>query len=808
MSHRSKLLAVSILVILSVSLFIATVSIFTLYSASFDAREGDLVHTVRSQARLMEAVAQVDLAVNNHDPVKATAVTLGQFVDAHAQFEEFGETGEFTLAKRDGDRIVFLLDHRHGEQGSPQPVPWTSDLAEPMRRALSGQSGKVLGLDYRGVMVLAAHEPVGGLNWGVVAKMDLAEVRRPFIRAGLMTALGAFLIILVGAIMVVRVSNPVIDRLQEVEASVRESEKRFQLVVEASPSAMVMVNSEGTILLVNAETERLFGQGREDLLGEPVEALIPERFRGKHPRHRTGFFAHPEPRRMGAGRDLHGLSSDGTEFPVEVGLNPIETEEGWLVLSSIVDISERKQAEEALRKAHDELEEKVQERTALLSAENSDRKRAEQELQQRARELAAINRLGHLVGASLSLDQLVQAAIDGIVTVVAPDVALFFLREGERLRLRGFGPNDSKFSHQETSAHVVGECLCGLAAREGQPTYSSDIHSDPRCTWSECKKAGLRSFAALPLRSGNEILGVLGLASGTERDFRAQAAFLETLAGEIAICMQNALLYDQVHRHAVELEEKVTKRTAELAAAKDRAEAADRLKSAFLATMSHELRTPLNSIIGFTGIILQGLAGPLSEEQTKQLGMVQGSSRHLLSLINDILDLSKIEADQLEVTSAPFDLPQAIQKVVEAVSPLADTKGLVLRTRVSPQVGRLVGDRRRVEQILINLANNAIKFTEKGEVRVECEVVAGRVVIQVADTGIGIKPEDLGGLFEPFRQVDDRATERQYKGTGLGLAISRKLARMLGGDVQAESRWAAGSTFTLTLPLVTGEGTP
>jgi PAS domain S-box-containing protein len=255
------------------------------------------------------------------------------------------------------------------------------------------------------------------------------------------------------------------------------------------------------------------------------------------------------------------------------------------------------------------------------------------------------------------------------------------------------------------------------------------------------------------------------------------------------------------------LERRVADRTAELAVAKDRAEAADRLKSAFLATMSHELRTPLNSIIGFSGIILQELAGPLTDEQRKQLGMVRDSARHLLALINDVLDISKIEAGQLEVHPEPFDLRQSIEKVAAIVKPLAEKKGLVLRVNIAPEIGSTVSDPRRVEQILINLANNAVKFTERGEVSLSAvrapypyHAPRKALDISVADTGIGIKPEDLDKLFQPFRQIDSGLT-RQHEGTGLGLAICRRLAELLGGEIRAESEFGKGSVFTFILPV-------
>ncbi|MAL01468.1 MAG: hypothetical protein CL536_04895 [Alcaligenaceae bacterium] len=259
------------------------------------------------------------------------------------------------------------------------------------------------------------------------------------------------------------------------------------------------------------------------------------------------------------------------------------------------------------------------------------------------------------------------------------------------------------------------------------------------------------------------------------------------------------------------LEEKVSGRTHELENALNRARDADRLKSAFLATMSHELRTPLNSIIGFTGIVLQGMAGPLTPEQQRQLGMVRGSARHLLDLINDVLDLSKIEAGQLQVRAEAFDISDSAHKVVGLVQPLAEQKGLRLQVEITPDVGSMYSDRRRVEQILINLLNNAIKFTDEGGAVIQLTLDPAFHVnaqappcqalrIQVRDTGIGIKPEDIGTLFHPFSQVDNGLT-RAHEGTGLGLAICSRLVKLLGGTITVRSVWSEGTIFTVTLPL-------
>lgn len=247
------------------------------------------------------------------------------------------------------------------------------------------------------------------------------------------------------------------------------------------------------------------------------------------------------------------------------------------------------------------------------------------------------------------------------------------------------------------------------------------------------------------------------------------------------------------------LERKVAERTRDLELARERAESADRIKSAFLATMSHELRTPLNSIIGFTGIVLQGLAGPLTSEQSKQLGMVKSSARHLLDLINDVLDISKIEAGQLEIRLTPFDLRLSVEHVAASIAPLAEKKGLELHTELPDAPLLIESDARRVEQIVLNLLNNAIKFTDRGQVTAKLDLVGPDVRIQVIDTGIGMKHEDLSLLFQPFRQLDS-GLQRQHEGTGLGLAICRRLTELLGGTIRAESTLGRGSVFTLTLP--------
>ncbi len=262
---------------------------------------------------------------------------------------------------------------------------------------------------------------------------------------------------------------------------------------------------------------------------------------------------------------------------------------------------------------------------------------------------------------------------------------------------------------------------------------------------------------------------------------------------------------DELEKKALELEEMNIK-----------IQEATRLKSKFLANMSHELRTPLNSIIGFTGIILQGIVGELNDEQNKQLNMVYESAKHLLGLINDILDLSKIEAGKIEIIPAQFDVKELIGTVEKMISPMIEEKGLILEVAISEDIpATICNDKNRIKQVLINLLSNATKFTETGQISMAVRssmLVPGSsledfkkeelssIVFSVTDTGIGIKPEHLPNVFDEFKQIEGPLKEKPT-GTGLGLAISKKMLEMMGGRIWAESEYGKGSRFQFTIPI-------
>jgi len=315
---------------------------------------------------------------------------------------------------------------------------------------------------------------------------------------------------------------------------------------------------------------------------------------------------------------------------------------------------------------------------------------------------------------------------------------------------------------------------------------------------------GISSMLDAPIRGGGRMVGVVchehtgpaRIWKPDEQSFGGSMADLVALSLEVTQRRQAEAALREAH---ASLEVKVMERTRDLATANERLKELDRLKSEFLSTMSHELRTPLNSIIGFTGILRQGLAGPLNDEQKKQLGMVHSSARHLLGMINDLLDLSRIESGKMEILRETFSVAGLVKEVVESLTPLVEQKKLRLESTLDDPQLTLYSDRKRCFQILLNLANNAVKFTEVGVIRLSVRSTPADVEIEVSDTGIGIKPENMEHLFEAFRQVDGSA-RRVYEGTGLGLYLSRQLATMLGGHMKAKSEFGIGSQFCFTVP--------
>jgi GAF domain-containing protein len=299
-------------------------------------------------------------------------------------------------------------------------------------------------------------------------------------------------------------------------------------------------------------------------------------------------------------------------------------------------------------------------------------------------------------------------------------------------------------------------------------------------------EAGHRGLLGVPLLREEQVIGVLAVTRKTPGEFEADVVrLLSTFATQSALAIQNARLFREIEGKSRQLE------------------LASQHKSEFLANMSHELRTPLNAIIGFSEVLGERMFGELNAKQEEYLKDIHASGQHLLSLINDILDLSKIEAGRMELELAEFHFPQAIENALVLVRERALRRGITLEQSIAPRLGEIRGDERKIKQVLLNLLSNAIKFTpEDGRVEVRAIPVDGSVEVSVTDTGVGIAPEDQEAIFEEFRQVG--TADKKVEGTGLGLALSRKFIELHGGRIWVESQIGVGSTFTFTIPIRTG----
>ena len=412
------------------------------------------------------------------------------------------------------------------------------------------------------------------------------------------------------------------------------------------------------------------------------------------------------------------------------------------------------------------------------------------ELSRSVGELRALGEVSRAVNSTLDLQTVLATIVAKAVQLSGTEAgAIYAYDETQReFHLSATYGMDPELIDALTHQHIgLDAPIFTSVALRGEPVQTADLRREAASELGDIiLHAGYLARLMAPLVRGEQIVGILVVRRKAPGEFPQNTIdLMKTFAAQSVLAIQNARLFHEIEDKGHQLE------------------VASRHKSQFLANMSHELRTPLNAILGYTELILDSIYGEAPEKMRGVLERVQANGKHLLGLINDVLDLSKIEAGQLTLSLSDYSLTNLVQGVYVAVEPLASKKNLALTTKIAPSLPAGYGDERRLAQVLLNLVGNAIKFTDKGEVAIEASLSNGSFRVAVRDSGPGIAAADQAKIFEEFQQVDNTST-REKGGTGLGLAISKRIVEMHGGGISVESQLGKGSTFTIKLPVNAG----
>jgi PAS domain S-box-containing protein len=559
-------------------------------------------------------------------------------------------------------------------------------------------------------------------------------------------------------------------RRQQAEEALRESEQLFSKIFKDSPVAISMVGVPGgKNIEVNDAWCNLTGFSREEAIGYDTGELK---------------ISDPEERN----RLIKEFSNQGYSKLVESVIN---TKSGGkkniLISSELITIKENQ-------------------RILVSEIDITEHKRAEEKIERQLQRLNALHAIDIAISSSFDVRVTLDVALQQVLSQLEVDASAILLLDAQTQTIEyalshGFRSDALRYTQLK-----LGEGYAGRAVLERKTTHISDLMETggKRANSLFLEGESFVDYYGAPLIVKGEVKGVLEIYHRSLLNPDPEwLEFLEILAGQAAIAIDNAQLFNGLQRANADLERRVAERTTELNRINAELEHANRAKDEFLATMSHELRTPLNSILGLSESLLEQRRGSLNDNQEKSLHIIESSGRHLLELINDILDLSKIEAGKIDFHPQSIGVDDLCRASLAFVKEQAARKSITLGYQEEPTVAKMYADPRRLKQILVNLLTNAVKFTpDNGQVilQVRGDVEQDRIQFSIMDTGIGIALKDLRLLFVPFSQVDSTLT-REYEGTGLGLALVQKLTDLHGGSVQVESEVGQGSRFTIHLPI-------
>jgi PAS domain S-box-containing protein len=577
---------------------------------------------------------------------------------------------------------------------------------------------------------------------------------------------------IVGGLLVRRLmAEASLRQLQEAQEAAKQKEKRFRALIENSSDEISILDASGTLIYKSPSSNPTLGYSSMAFVSKSFLKLV-----------------HPDDQEL-VQKILGDLIRDASTHPRErfrllhknsiwrwveaVGTNLIGEPSVRGIVINYHDITERVQAEE--------------------------------QIQRQLKRLNGLRVIDIAIGSSLDLHVTLDVVLQQIISLLDVDACTVLLVNSELntiecIASRGFHSDAPPYHDLD-----LGKGYARRAVDKRKVVHISEVMgtgSSLAAALHFANESFVDYFSA-PLIVKGEVKGVLEIYHRSSVQMDPEwMDFLETLAGQAAIAVDNAQLFLSLQRANAELEGRVAERTMELNNANAELERANRTKDEFLANMSHELRTPLNSIIGLSESLLEQRRGTLNGNQQKSLEMIGASGGHLLELINDILDLSKIEAGKFDFYPQPVSLDEFCRSCLAFVKTQAYKKSITVTYIPEPFVSKIFADPRRLKQILVNLLINAVKFTsENGRVtlRVNADLEQDLIQFAVIDNGIGITPENLQRLFQPFVQVDSSLT-RQYEGTGLGLTIVQKLTDLHGGSVQVQSKFGEGSCFTINLP--------